>query len=79
VRYLGLSVPEDVSIVGFDDIDLAQETMPALTTVHVDKLLMGTMALRLLRDRSEDPDRAAVKTVVTTQLISRMSVRPLQI
>jgi LacI family transcriptional regulator len=78
VRYLGLSVPDDVSIVGFDDIDLAQETMPALTTVHVDKLLMGTMALRLLRDRSEDPDRSAVKTVVTTQLISRMSVRPLQ-
>lgn len=77
VRHLGCRVPDDISIVGFDNIDLAQETMPALTTVHVDKLLMGKMALRLLRDRSEDPERAAVKTVVTTQLISRMSVRRL--
>jgi LacI family transcriptional regulator len=78
VRHLGLSVPDDVSVVGFDDIDLAQEVMPALTTVHVDKVLMGTMALRMLRDRIEDPERAAITTLVTTQLISRESVRTLE-
>ncbi len=75
IRHTGLRVPEDVSVVGFDDIDLAQEVIPPLTTIHVDKVLMGTMALRLLRDRIDDMDKAAIKTVVSTQLITRSSVR----
>lgn len=74
-RHLGYELPEDLSVVGFDDIDLAQEVMPALTTVHVDKVLMGTVALRMLRDRAIDPERASLTTVVTTQLIVRESVR----
>ncbi|MFN8371910.1 MAG: substrate-binding domain-containing protein [Anaerolineae bacterium] len=73
-RHLGYRVPEDLSVVGFDDIDLAQEIMPALTTVHVDKVLMGTMALRMLRDRVSDVEKAAIKTVISTQLIPRQSV-----
>lgn len=78
VRHLGYRVPDDISVVGFDDIDLAQEVMPPLTTIHVDKVLMGTMALRLLRDRMTDEEKAAIKTVITTQLISRESVRRLE-
>lgn len=74
-RQLGYAVPHDISIVGFDNIDLAQEVMPPLTTIHVDKVLMGTMAMRLLRDRANDPERLAIKTVVTTHLIARESVR----
>lgn len=74
-RELGYALPDQLSIIGFDDIDLAQEVLPALTTVHVDKVLIGTLALRMLRDRVSDPGRAAISTVVTTQLIVRDSVR----
>ena len=43
-RELGIRVPEDVSIIGFDDIELAQITQPALTTVHVPHRDMGRSA-----------------------------------
>jgi LacI family transcriptional regulator len=76
-RELGRHVPNDLSIIGFDDIDLAQEVLPALSTVHVDKVLMGTIALRMLRDRVGEPERAAIKTVISTQLMLRDSVRRL--
>jgi len=73
-REMGRKLPEDLSIVGFDDIDLAQEVSPALTTVHVDKVLMGVLAVRHLRDRAEDPGRPALTTTLSTQLILRESV-----
>lgn len=47
-RDLGLGVPRDVSVVGFDDIDLAPHTDPALTTVHQPVRRKGEEAVRLL-------------------------------
>lgn len=78
IRHLGMEVPNDISVIGFDDIEIAQEVMPPLTTMHVDTFFMGAMALRHLRDRAEDPDRPAIKTHVTTQLIERSSCISLQ-
>ncbi len=77
VQKLGLSVPGQVSVVGFDDIDLAQEVSPPLTTVHVDKVLLGVMAVRLSQDRAASPGRPALTTTLSTQLIVRESVQPL--
>jgi DNA-binding LacI/PurR family transcriptional regulator len=49
--------------------------MPPLTTMHVDKGLMGVIAVRYLMDRAIEPNRTPLKTLVTTQLIERASVR----
>ena len=48
IRGLGLSVPSDVSVVGFDDIDFAMHTDPPLTTVHQPIRRKGEEAVRLL-------------------------------
>jgi len=74
LQEMGLHIPTDISVVGFDDIDLVQELKPALTTMHVDKLLMGVMAVRHLLDRAVNPNRTPLKTLVNTQLIERESV-----
>ncbi len=71
---LGRRVPEDLSLVGFDDIDLAQHVQPPLTTMHVDKIGMGRIAVQLLMNRLEFPDSERVTLVIASRLIERGSV-----
>jgi LacI family transcriptional regulator len=72
---LGRRVPEDLSIVGFDNIDLADCVTPSLTTMHVDKMGMGRLAVHLLINRVNHPQASPVTAVVRPQLIERGSVR----
>ncbi len=74
----GLRVPDQVSVIGFDNIDLGRELKPALTTMHVDKVLMGVIAVRHLIDRAVNPNRASLKTLVSTQVIERETVRAIR-
>ncbi len=53
-RELGIAVPDDVSIIGFDDIELAQVVYPALTTVHVPHREMGRRAALALAQLVKD-------------------------
>jgi LacI family transcriptional regulator len=70
----GLNVPRDLSVVGYDDIDLARFITPQLTTMAVDKLGMGRLALTMLLHRLEFPGDGLVQAVVRTALVERMSV-----
>ncbi|HKG56051.1 MAG TPA: substrate-binding domain-containing protein, partial [Candidatus Limnocylindrales bacterium] len=77
VRSLGLSVPGDVSVVGFDDIDIAAHTDPPLTTVHQPIRRKGEEAVRLLLGIVHG--REAAKTEhrrLETRLIVRGSTAP---
>lgn len=69
----GLRTPEDVSIVGFDDITWAQINDPPLTTVRISKKQMGREAARRLLDLLSDPDAAPVEVTVAVKLIERAS------
>ncbi len=53
-RELGLSVPQDVSLIGFDNIPFSVHTYPPLTTLSVDKQYMGRLAVRRLHARLQE-------------------------
>ena len=71
----GLRVPEDISVIGFDDTEFAATTQPTLTTMRVETRLMGAMAVRQLYDRASDLDRPPITTLIGTTLIERGSVK----
>jgi len=70
-------IPQDVSIVGFDDMPLAFVTSPKLTTVHVCKEELGQYAVEKLLKAIENPDRPRLTTMVNTTITKRESVRDL--
>ncbi|MCH7229818.1 LacI family transcriptional regulator [Glycomyces sp. L485] len=74
LRELDLRVPEDMSVVGFDDIPLASDLTPALTTVHVPHEELGRTAVRLAIHRDEES--AADQVVLGTHIVVRESVGP---
>ena len=75
-RTQGLTIPRDLSVVGLDDIWLAAQSDPPLTTVALPRYAIGQLAMRLLFDLLERPREefiAAVATHVRTNLIVRNS------
>lgn len=73
---LGLSVPRDVSLLGFDDIEMADYLVPRLTTVSKNAAEVGRKAFELLLGRIQDPDRPRQVIRQTTQLRIRESTAP---
>lgn len=75
-RDAGYHLPADISLVGFDDIDLASLVMPSLTTLAIDKALMGRAGFALLAHRLEARVSEPIEAVVMPRLIERESVVP---
>jgi DNA-binding LacI/PurR family transcriptional regulator len=79
LRDLGLTVPGAVSVVGFDDIDLAQHVDPPLTTVHQPIRRKGEEAVRLLLTVVHRRDPAAPEhRRLETRLVVRGSTGPVR-
>jgi LacI family transcriptional regulator len=76
----GLSVPRDLAVVGFDDVDAAGLVRPALTTVAQDQRALGAAAVAALRDMLDagpsSPVPAAEPRIVPTRLVVRGSSGP---
>jgi LacI family transcriptional regulator len=72
----GLAAPRDISIAGFDDIDVAAYLNPPLTTVQYDAVAVGREAVKLILQRLRDPDRGAEVVSIPTRLLIRGSTGP---
>jgi LacI family transcriptional regulator len=73
----GYKIPEDISVIGFDDIPFAEIYSPTISTMRVDKNLLGELAVTLHLHTAANPDYHTVKAVIGGDLITRQSTRPL--
>lgn len=74
-RKLGIAIPDDVSVTGFDDISLATAVSPALTTVRVPQLEMGKTAARVMLDLLNSGTSKSIE--LQTEIIHRDSLAAL--
>lgn len=75
----GLSVPQDISVIGYDNIHNSRFYAPPLTTIHQSKARVGRMALDILLERIESPEQHHQPTTLEfyPELVVRQSVRHL--
>jgi LacI family transcriptional regulator len=72
-RELGLRIPDDLSVVGFDDVELCQWVSPQLTTVHQPLTDMAREATRMAVELGQDPSRSTRRVELATSVIVRES------
>lgn len=73
IQEAGYRVPEDIAVVGFDDMPICTYIDPPLTTVRVPKQYMGRMAVRRLHELICDPESLPIKIEISTTLKKRKS------
>ena len=71
----GKRIPENMGIVGYDDIELARYMTPPLTTVHQPKDELGELAIDVLIHRMAQPDQQQQRVQLTPELVVRGSTR----
>ena len=80
MRYLkerGYKIPEDISIIGFDDIEAAYHAVPPLTSMKVFKEEIGALAIETLAKLIENNQRLPEKKLVLVEFVNRESCRSL--
>ena len=74
---MGLKIPEDISVIGFNDIPSAKYMVPPLSTVRLHMEFMGEHAVSLLSQRIQESRDINIKILVPTKLRIRDSVAEL--
>jgi hypothetical protein len=69
----GVAIPEDISLVGFDDLDLSELLNPPLTVIDRATFALGSSAAEILRARLATPDRRQQHLTLPVELIVRGS------
>ncbi|MBC2456547.1 LacI family transcriptional regulator [Clostridium beijerinckii] len=75
----GLSVPDDISIIGYDDIELARYITPKLTTIRQDRKEIGKTAVDLLVKQINEKAKLKINKIIPVQLIERDSCKKLDL
>jgi DNA-binding LacI/PurR family transcriptional regulator len=73
VHQHGLSVPDDISIIGFDDIEMCNFVSPPLTTLHLSQNEMANTVVTALEALANSPQRNGLQYNVETTLVVRNS------
>jgi LacI family transcriptional regulator len=76
LRAAGLTIPRDISVVGFDDITFAAFSEPPLTTICSPRMEIGRRAVEALMMTIERPDQPGMEIRIPTYLITRSSTAP---
>ena len=77
LREFNVRIPQDVSVIGFDNLPMSSTMEPPLTTIDVSKTKIGYLAIRLLYELiNADNKQPAVKILVGANLVTRGSVAP---
>lgn len=72
----GIKIPDDISVIGFDDSEICEQIVPSLTSVRQDYRARAQLAVRLLKRMKEQPDYTEDITI-PVQLVTRNSSRRL--
>ncbi len=73
IKSRNLSIPEEISVLGFDDIDLSNEVVPRLSTMHVSKKIMGKVAVNHLLNNEFNVHEGSMKILLKPELLERNS------
>lgn len=76
LQSLGFVIPEDFSVVGIDDVALAANSRPPLTTMRIDRGELGRTGASLLLGRITNPGRSAIRMNIGVALVERATVAP---
>jgi DNA-binding LacI/PurR family transcriptional regulator len=76
IEEAGMRVPEEVSVVGSDDVYFARLARPSLTTVRIPRDQLGKLAFKALEEMLRSKNQKGVEFVVETELIIRNSTGP---
>ena len=78
IQEAGLQIPDDISVVGFDDIELSQYVTPSLTTIRQDSQTIGQQAADMLLKQINNKKKIPLGVMVPVTLIERKSTKKLK-